>query len=301
MFGDRIYLTCYTGYFVPGRSRRQPRRTQAASDRHRPQRRRDRLGQRRRRPSCPKKNAIRDHGYAANTPAADAERVYAFFGKSGVFAFDHDGKQLWQADVGSKTHGWGTVGVARAVQGPGAHQRQRRKRIARRARPPHRRRRSGGPAVSAKPWNTPLVVTADSGRKELIVATQGKVLAFDPDTGEPLWSCNTDIGWYMVPSVVAGRRRRLLPGRPVGRRGACRARRRQRRRDRDASAVDQHERLQRLLAGLSRRPSLLDARQRGIAFCAKADTGEIVYEERLDREPNRSMPRRCWPTAGSII
>ena len=31
-----------------------------------------------------------------------------FFGKSGVFAFNHEGEQQWQADVGSKTNGWGT-------------------------------------------------------------------------------------------------------------------------------------------------------------------------------------------------
>jgi outer membrane protein assembly factor BamB len=52
-------------------------------------------------------------------------------------------------------------------------------------------------------WNTPLVVTAEFGRQELIVAVAGKILAFDPDSGQLLWSCNTDIGWYMVPSVVA--------------------------------------------------------------------------------------------------
>ena len=40
------------------------------------------------------------HGYASSTPATDGERVYVFFGKSGVLAFDLEGKQLWQADVG---------------------------------------------------------------------------------------------------------------------------------------------------------------------------------------------------------
>ena len=57
----------------------------------------------------PEEPRIRDHGFAASTAAADAERVYVFFGKSGVLAFDHDGKQLWHADVGSKTHGWGSA------------------------------------------------------------------------------------------------------------------------------------------------------------------------------------------------
>jgi hypothetical protein len=51
----------------------------------------------------PEQERIREnHGYASSTPVADGERVYAFFGKSGVFAFDHSGKQLWKANVGDK-------------------------------------------------------------------------------------------------------------------------------------------------------------------------------------------------------
>ena len=38
---------------------------------------------------------LTEHGYASNTSVTDGERVYAFFGKSGVFAFDFDGQQLW--------------------------------------------------------------------------------------------------------------------------------------------------------------------------------------------------------------
>ena len=39
----------------------------------------------------------------------DADRVYVFFGKSGVFAFDLEGRQLWHAKVGSRTSGWGSA------------------------------------------------------------------------------------------------------------------------------------------------------------------------------------------------
>ena len=34
------------------------------------------------------------HGYASHTPTSDGERVFAFFGKSGVFAYDLDGNIL---------------------------------------------------------------------------------------------------------------------------------------------------------------------------------------------------------------
>jgi len=39
-------------------------------------------------PEVPWTGFIREHGYASSTPATDGERVYAFFGKTGVVAFD---------------------------------------------------------------------------------------------------------------------------------------------------------------------------------------------------------------------
>ena len=52
---------------------------------------------------------VTHHGYATSAPVTDGERIYVFYGKSGVFAYDRDGKQLWQADVGSETHQWGSA------------------------------------------------------------------------------------------------------------------------------------------------------------------------------------------------
>src|SRR5262249_43141478 len=47
-----------------------------------------------------------EHGYASSTPATDGSRIYVFFGKTGVIAFDLDGKQLWQTNVGDVAHPW---------------------------------------------------------------------------------------------------------------------------------------------------------------------------------------------------
>ncbi|MGK0220429.1 MAG: outer membrane protein assembly factor BamB, partial [Planctomycetota bacterium] len=38
--------------------------------------------------------------HAQSTPAVDAERVVAFFGTEGLFAFSHDGEPLWKRDFG---------------------------------------------------------------------------------------------------------------------------------------------------------------------------------------------------------
>jgi outer membrane protein assembly factor BamB len=281
VYGDRIYVTCYTGYFVPGES-----------DGSLDDLQRHLIALRRtdgrivwdegRKAKLPEERQIRDHGFAASTPAADADRIYAFFGKSGVYAFDHDGKQVWHSDVGSRTSDWGTsaspvlyqdlVFINASVESNSLVALDRR---------------TGAEKWRAEgireAWNTPVVVTAASGRRELIVAIQGKVLAFDPAKGHPLWSCNTDIGWYMVPSVVAADGVVCCLG---GRSGvaalAVRAG--------GSGDVTATHRLWTSVKGSNvTSPVYRDGHlywmheQQGIAFCAQADSGKIVYEKRLER------------------
>ncbi len=279
--GDRIYLTCYTGYFIPG----EPAGDIAQLKRHliAVQRTDGKIiWNQAVAAKLPEEATIRDHGYAASTPAADDERVYVFFGKSGVIAFDHSGKQLWQADVGAKTNGWGSgaspvlykdlliINASVESQSLVALDKRTGKEIWR--------------AQGIKEaWNTPLVVAAASGRQEAVVAMAGSVAAFDPDSGKPLWSCKSDIRWYMVPSVVADRGVVYCLG---GRSGvtalAVRAG--------GSGDVTRSHRLWTSDKGSNvSSPVYHDGHlywmheQRGVAFCAKAESGEIVYEQQLAR------------------
>jgi outer membrane protein assembly factor BamB len=54
---------------------------------------------------------VPSHGYASHTPVSDGENVYVFFGKTGVLAFDFEGKQLWQTNVGTESgrQRWGSA------------------------------------------------------------------------------------------------------------------------------------------------------------------------------------------------
>jgi outer membrane protein assembly factor BamB len=107
--GDKIFLTCYSGYNEPGQrggSQEDLKRQVVCLNRQT-----GKLVWAKEIPSkLPEQERIRDdHGYASNTPVSDGKTVFAFFGKSGVFAFDLTGKQLWHADVGDELNGWGSA------------------------------------------------------------------------------------------------------------------------------------------------------------------------------------------------
>jgi outer membrane protein assembly factor BamB len=219
-----------------------------------------------------------DHGYASSTPATDGERIYAFFGKSGVFAFDLNGRQLWRADVGEQLHEWGSAAspvlfrdlvIINASTESGSL-------VALDRRTGREVWRAGG---ISEAWNTPLLVPVNGGT-ELIVSIPQQILAFDPATGRQLWSCATGIRWYMVPSAVAhlgvvyctgGRSGDVLAVRAGGRG--------------DVTATH------RLWAG--KRGSNVSSPihhaghlywvndSTGVAHCVNARTGELVYSERI--------------------
>jgi len=280
VFGDRIYVTCYTGYFVPD----QPGGSLDDLKRHLIALRLDNgdtIWDEAVPAKLPEEKSIRDHGYAANTAAADADRVYVFFGKSGVFAYGHDGNQVWNADVGSRTSGWGTaaspvlykdlVFINASVESESL--------VALDRKTGDEKWRAGG---IREAWNTPVIVTAESGRDELVVATNGKVLAFDPDSGKSLWSCDTNITWYMVPTAVTADGIVYYLGGRSGVAGlAVRAG--------GSGDVTSTHRLWTSMKGSNvTSPVYLDGHlywmheKLGVAFCAKADTGDVVYEQRLD-------------------
>ncbi len=63
----------------------------------------------------PKGSIHSSNTYATETPVCDGERVYAYFGNTGLFCFDLAGKQLWKKDLGAHStmfgHGTGSSPV----------------------------------------------------------------------------------------------------------------------------------------------------------------------------------------------
>lgn len=277
---DRVFVTCYSGYNVP----RQPQGEQKDLMLHLVCLNRAKgkiLWKRDIKPKLPEQARIRDgHGYATNTPVADDSRVYAFFGKSGVVAFDHAGKQLWRADVGSGLSGWGTgaslllyenlVIVNASVESE--------KLIALNTKTGKEEWSLGGIRES---WNTPIL--AKSGNKtELVFAIAGKVLGVDPKSGKQLWSCATDIPWYMVPSLVAHDGIiYAIGGRPGGGLAVKLGGK--------GDVTETHRLWTSRKGGNVSSPIVHDGHlywmhdNQGVAFCADAKTGKVIYQERVNR------------------
>jgi outer membrane protein assembly factor BamB len=140
------------------------------------------------------------HGYAPSTPITDGERLYVFFGKSGVYCFDLDGKELWKQSVGAGTNGWGsgpspifyknTVIINASIESGMLYALDKLT-----GKEVWKTKGIGGA------WNTPLLVPT-STETELVVSTSGRLRSYDPDTGKELWNAD-GIHRYVVPSVVA--------------------------------------------------------------------------------------------------
>lgn len=280
VFGDRIYITAYSGFFVPGKEGNKEDLTRHLIALKRSDG--SLIWEQKVAAKLPEEDRIRDHGFAASTAAADAAGVVVFFGKTGVIAFNHEGNEVWRREVGDKTNGWGSsaspvlykdlVFINASVESGTLYALDRK---------------TGEVKWSQRridqAWNTPVLVKADSGRTELIVTIQGKVLAFDPDTGEPLWNCDTDIGWYMVPSIVAdGGVIYCLGGRSGNAALAVRA-------GGKGDVTDAHRLWTSKNGSNVTSPVFFDKHlywmheSRGVAYCAKGETGEILYEERMGR------------------
>jgi len=287
VLGNRIYLTCYSGYGLdasePG-SMDDLRRHVLCLNRESG----DVVWSKSFDPTLPESaySGGNDswHGYSTSTPATDGEHLYVFFGKSGVYCLDLDGNEVWRSQVGDRATGWGSgtsvvlyrhlVIINASVESGSLVALDR----------------TTGREVWRAPnlrgsWNTPLLVDTPEGTTELVVCIPETVLGLDPLTGERLWNCEgiPDRG-YVVPSVVAhagivyaigGRANTALAVRTGGK-----------------GDVTTSHRLWITNKGSNVcSPVYEDGylywvhEQQGIVNCLDAATGEVVFQERLAPRP----------------
>jgi outer membrane protein assembly factor BamB len=135
------------------------------------------------------------NSYASATPATDGKRIVAFFGSEGLYAFDLDGKLLWNQDVGALDQGafdlpdyqWGSASSPVIYKNLVIVQCDQQKGSFLAAfdvatgKPVWRTAREALPS-----WATPTVYESGD-RAELVTNGAEYFRGYDPVTGKELW------------------------------------------------------------------------------------------------------------------
>jgi outer membrane protein assembly factor BamB len=230
----------------------------------------------------------------SGSPITDGEAVYAHFASAGVVAYDLDGKQLWQRDLGKLLHKWGNGSSPILYKdflivwhGPGepsfltALDKRTGKTVW----------KTEETAINSPifgSWSTPVIVRVGE-RDELVfplpgekIGGEGEFKAYDPGTGKELWRC-AGLGneVYAMPVVsakgdlivgISGHNGPTMAVRPGG--------------QGNVTATHQVWRVagknpQRIGSGILHEGFLYLTDADGFAECLEAGTGKVVWKERL--------------------
>jgi len=281
--GDRVYVTCYSGYgtdFNSTGTQKSLVRHLIALDLN--------TGKEIWKANVenistedPFQGFLTEHGYATSTPTSDGENIYAFFGKSGVFAFDKQGKQLWKTSVGTESGSrhWGSsaslIGYKNLIIVNAADESQTIYGL---------NRKTGEVVWKAEAaglentFCTPLLISLGE-RTELVIAVPWEIWGLDPETGKLLWYVETDLDSNVCPSVIAKDGIVYAMG---GRQGGSIAVRAGGKGDVAKSHVLWKATATSYVPSpVIHKDRLYWVNDRGIALCVNAKTGELVYQERV--------------------
>jgi outer membrane protein assembly factor BamB len=127
--------------------------------------------------------------YAQPSPAVDGERVVVLFGSSGLYCYDHAGKQLWSQPMGPFNDEFGAASSP-VIEGDRvlvAQDHDSESFVAaydkRTGKETWRTERTD----SSRGYCTPLVWTVD-GKKQVVVAGTLRVVGYDLETGHEIWT-----------------------------------------------------------------------------------------------------------------
>jgi len=282
--GSRVFVTCYSGYGTGERGAGRVdglRRHLVCVDRQTGQIHWTRTidgGS----PEDDFNGYLTEHGYASNTPTSDGERVYVFFGKSGVFAFDLEGKKLWSAHVGNESSDrrWGSaaslilcddaliVNASEESNSLRALDKRTGKQLWK-----------SEAKLLELAYDTPALVTK-GGKSDLVLAVPGEVWGLDPNRGKLRWRVETQLIGNICPSpVVDGDRVFVFGG--VRSSGSC-AIRAGGKGDVTASNVLWTNRNSSYVSTpLLYGSHLYWVDDRGLAWCVDANSGEVKYRQRV--------------------
>lgn len=140
---------------------------------------------------------------ASATPTTDGVRVYASFGNKGLMAVDFDGKLVWHRSLGTFNNYHGTAGSPLLYKDKlilfedfyrggfvTALDTKTGRALWRTNRP------------ETVGWSTPIAIRAVD-HDEIIVSSQGRVHAYEPDSGREIWTARGNLD-EVIPTPVVG-------------------------------------------------------------------------------------------------
>ena len=223
IIGDKVFITCYSGY---GKSQESPgdienlKRHLVCVD----MKTGKKVWQKDVKAVMPEDKytgaGVPAHGYASHTPVSDGKNIYAFFGKSGVHAFDMTGKELWQADVGKESDPtrWGSssspVLYKDTVIVTASAESQSIVGIDRNSGKELWRQEAAGLDGM---WGTPSLVKVDDDRTDLVMVVAKELWGLDPENGKMRWFADATEARHAYTSILhEGKRVYAFTGRGGG-------------------------------------------------------------------------------------
>ncbi len=147
------------------------------------------------------------NGYASATAATDGELIYASFGRHGLVAFDMNGKIAWHRKFGIIDNQHGPAGSPVLYKDRVFIYQDANPAPGQRAFVGAFDKRTGKtiwetPRSETVGWGTAVVINTGE-RDELVVSSQRRVAAYDPETGKELWTVR-GMSFEVIPTPVVG-------------------------------------------------------------------------------------------------
>jgi outer membrane protein assembly factor BamB len=150
----------------------------------------------------PKTSINASNTYATETPVTDGERVYAYFGMTGVYCYDFEGRLVWEKDLGAFPMFFGHgSGASPVLDGERlfilCDNEQKSFLVALGKRTGKELWRAERDERST--WSTPFVWK--TGESTAVVCLGNRVRAYDPATGKVLWEMGGFEGQHIASPV----------------------------------------------------------------------------------------------------
>ncbi len=286
IIGDRIFVTCYNGYGTdtksPGELKNLKRWLLCLNKKDGQMIWSVEVGAAL--PEDQFQGFITEHGYASSTPVSDGTNVYVFFGKSGVLAYDLDGKKLWQTNVGKQSdkRRWGSA------SSPILYENMVIVNAASESRTIWALDKKTGKSIWKlevpkldSSYSTPVLVKTPEGKIEIAVSMPDEVIGIDPTNGKKLWYVEAPMKGNVSPSLIAhegvvygtgGFQGKGMIAIKAGGSG---------------NVTSSHVLWNIRESSYVPTPVLVDQHlywlnESGVAFCVEAATGKVVYNQRVN-------------------